>query len=825
LDDSRIERRLGRGITRRRLLEGGALATGLSSWAMAAATTATGQSGDGQRLWYDAPAAEWLQALPIGNGRLGAMVFGRVGQERLQLNIDTLHGGGPYDPANPESLAALPRVRELIDQGRYKEASELADRTMMGRPKWQAAFGSAGDLLLGFPGETGEPPSYHRELDLDAAIARVRYEVSGVQVQREAFVSAGDQVMVMSIRMKGSARQDFHVDYRHPGEARYGDGTFSGSASKSLHVPTGPIAPEATNAGGRPAGLRIAADGAQALLIQGTNVESAGIGPALRYAVRVRVVTDGQVAVEGDRLTVRGASHAMLVVAGETSYRRFDDVSGDPVAPVRERTEAAARNGLEALMADHLRRHRALYRRMSLRLGKPPARAPATNRRIQPPSAPLEPDFAVLYLSYARYLLISSSRPGSQPANLQGLWNEGNNPPWGSKYTININTEMNYWLAGPGNLHECVEPLLRMVEDLALTGAKTAQVQYGARGWVVHHNTDLWRATAPIDGPLWGLWPMGGAWLCLALWDEYQYQQDEALLRRLYPLMRGAVLFFLDALVEDPKGRGLVTSPSISPENPHGAGVAICAGPAMDRQILRDLFAAVLDAQQRLEVADTDFAESVSRARARLPADRIGAGGQLQEWLDDWDAQAPDQRHRHVSHLYGVFPSEQINVRDTPALVGAAKTTLNTRGDQSTGWATAWRLALWARLGEGDRAHAILQGLLSMERTYPNLFDAHPPFQIDGNFGGAAGMLEMLVQSWGGEIRLLPALPCAWPDGELRGVRARGGVEVDLAWSGGRAIRATFRGRPGAVLRVRHAGGLATLTLDAKGRAQWRPGA
>ncbi|HEY8975422.1 MAG TPA: glycoside hydrolase family 95 protein, partial [Burkholderiaceae bacterium] len=541
------------------------------------------------------------------------------------------------------------------------------------------------------------------------------------------------------------------------------------------------------------------------------------------YAVRVRVVTDGQVVVEGDRLSIRGARHALLLVAGETSYRRFDDVSGDPVAAVRDRTEVAASKGLDTLMAEHLASHRALYRRMTLRLGKPSAAAPPTDRRIRPPSDPLEPDFAVLYLNYARYLLISSSRPGGQPANLQGLWNEGNNPPWGSKYTININTEMNYWLAGPANLHECVEPLLRMVEDLAVTGARTARLQYGARGWVAHHNTDLWRATAPIDGPMWGLWPMGGAWLCLSLWDEFHYGQDDALLRRLYPLMRGAAEFFLDTLVEDPEGRGLVTSPSISPENAHGAGVAICAGPAMDRQILRDLFAAVLDAQRRCGVADDAFAESVSRARARLPADRIGAQGQLQEWLDDWDAQAPDQRHRHVSHLYGLFPSDQINVRDTPALVRAAKTTLNTRGDLSTGWATAWRLALWARLGDGQRALGILQGLLSTERTYPNLFDAHPPFQIDGNFGGAAGMLEMLVQSWGGEIRLLPALPAAWPEGELRGVRARGGVEIDLAWSKGRLTRAALRGRPGAVLRVRHAGGLMTLALDAEGKAQWPP--
>jgi alpha-L-fucosidase 2 len=802
-------------LRRRTLLMGSALGLALPPWAQAAAAGMKFAHSATDRLWYETPAPGWLHALPVGNGRLGAMVFGRVGQERLQLNIDTLHAGGPYDPTNPEALTALPRVRSLIDEGRYKEASDLAEAALMARPKWQMPFGSAGDLLLDFPGEPEDVSAYERELDLDAAVARVRYRSAGAQLSREVFASADDQVLVVSLRIDGPGRRDFHVDYRHPRDAEYGSVATAASASAPLR--------ESLHREARPASLRVAADGPHALLIEGSNVGSAGIAPALRYALRVRVVTDGQVAIEGDRLVVRGASHALLLVAGETSYVRFDDVSGDPVAAVRARSDAAAAKGLQRLRDGHLRGHRALYRRLSLRLGKAPSHPAATDRRIGPPSAPLDPDFAALYLNYARYLLIASSRPGGQPANLQGLWNEGNNPPWGSKYTININTEMNYWLAGPGNLHECTEPLLRLVEDLAVTGARTARMHYGARGWMAHHNTDLWRATAPIDGAFWGMWPLGGAWLCLSLWDEYQYQQDETLLRRIYPLMRGAALFFLDTLVEDPKGRGLVTSPSNSPENPHGAGVSICAGPAMDRQILRDLFDAVLVAHRRCGDADAAFAASVSRARARLPADRVSATGQLQEWLDDWDAQAPDQQHRHVSHLFAVFPSEQINLRDTPELARAAKATLNRRGDQSTGWATAWRLALWARLGEGDRAHGILQGLLSSERTYPNMFDAHPPFQIDGNFGGAAGILEMLVQSWGGEIRLLPALPTAWPEGALRGLRARGGVEVDLAWREGRPTHAVFRGRPGASLKIRHAGALQAVTLDAKGLARWSP--
>ncbi|HWW71553.1 MAG TPA: glycoside hydrolase family 95 protein, partial [Duganella sp.] len=457
------------------------------------------------------------------------------------------------------------------------------------------------------------------------------------------------------------------------------------------------------------------------------------------------------------------------------------------------------------------------FRRLSLRIGSNAAAARPTNERIAAVERRPDAALAALYVQYGRYLLMSSSRPGSQPANLQGLWNEGNNPPWGSKYTININTQMNYWPVESANLGECVEPLVRMVEDLSVTGAVTARKGYGARGWMAHHNTDLWRATAPIDGPKWGMWPCGGAWLCQALWEHYEYNPDQAYLRRVYPLLKGAALFFVDTLVEDPQGRGLVTSPSISPENEHHKGVATCAGPAMDRQIVRDLFGWTLKAHALLEDGDSAFAATLEAKRARLPADRIGAQGQLQEWLEDWDAGAPEQRHRHVSHLYAVYPSGQINVRDTPELIAAAKVTLDTRGDKSTGWATAWRLALWTRMGEGERAYSILQGLLGPERTYPNMFDSHPPFQIDGNFGGAAAILEMLVQSWGGEIHILAALPKAWPEGSLRGVRAKGGVELDLDWADGRMKRLRLRGKPHDKLQVRYRDRLIQVVLDKNG--------
>jgi alpha-L-fucosidase 2 len=556
------------------------------------------------------------------------------------------------------------------------------------------------------------------------------------------------------------------------------------------------------------------------LLITGHNIGDAGIPSGLQYALRVQLVGDGHILAQGDQVQVRGSRKLMLLIAGATSFVRYDDVSGDPVKQVRERTATAARLSYADLKQRHLRAHQAIFRRVALQIGAPGDDARPTNERIyQLPERP-DPALAALYVQYARYLLLASSRPGSEPANLQGRWNEGNYGPWGCKYTININTEMNYWIASPGNLGECVEPLLRMVEELSVTGQYTARTSYGARGWVAHQNTDLWRATAPVDGPRWGLWPCGGAWLCNTLWDHYEYHPSTALLKRLYAVMKGASLFFLDTLVEDPKGRGLITSPSLSPENQHRPDASLCAGPAMDRQILRDLFAHTLQAHAELKINDPAFEQDVRRARERLPADRIGAQGQLQEWLEDWDAKAPEQTNAHVSHLYAVYPSQQINRRDTPDLVAAAKKALTTRGDQASGWAMAWRLALWARLGDAEHAYAIMTSLLGPARTYPNMFDAHPPFQIDGNFGGATGILEMIVQSWGGEIHLLPALPKAWPQGAVKGVRARGGIEVDLAWADGVPKQLSLKGPPNKTVTLRLAGRNWQLKLDAAGRAR-----
>ena len=767
------------------------------------------QTNSALTLFYTNAAAQWTEALPIGNGRLGAMVFGGVEREHLQLNESTLWAGGPYDPNNPNARAALPKVRKLIFAGQYDDASRAISRDMMAEPLNQMPYETLGDLWLDFGANQAPADNYRRDLDLDTAVAGVSYTANGVHFKREIFASQADRVIVIQLSADQPRQLSFTVGLTTPQKAR-------------THLEFNTWMPSVENTNDA------------TLVMDGANAGAHGIRGALKFQARVRILKDAgnfEVRInQGDSLTVTKADKVTLLISAATSYKNYHDVTANPETIAKNQingayskwADAHARGASETLRSDHIAAHRALFRRVTLDLGETDAMKLPTDQRIAHFAEGNDPQLAALYFQFARYLLICCSRPGGQPATLQGLWNDSMTPPWDSKYTININTEMNYWPAETCNLSECVDPLTQMVLDLARTGARTAKVQYGARGWVAHHNTDLWRATAPVDGPQWGMWPMGGAWLCQNLWEHYQFTQDETYLNKIYPAMKGAAQFFLDTLVEEPVHHWLVTCPSLSPENANPAAqeTSITAGPTMDLEILRDLFDHCVQASDILGV-DKRFARRLMAARARLAPLQIGSAGQLQEWLQDLDLQSHDLHHRHVSHLYGLFPSAQIDMITEPDLTAAAKKSLEIRGDQATGWATAWRMNLWARLHDGDHAYRVLQFLLSPARTYPDLFDAHPPFQIDGNFGGASGIAEMLLQSQNNQIQLLPALPAAWPNGCVHGLCARGGFEVDLTWRDGQLTTAIIHSHAGNPIWLRYGQTTKFIRLE-KGRTyQW----
>ncbi|WP_431946888.1 glycoside hydrolase family 95 protein [Actinacidiphila sp. bgisy167] len=719
-------------------------------------------------LWYDKPAGQWLEALPLGNGRLGAMVFGGVDTEQLQLNEDTLWAGGPYEPANPRGLAALPEIRRRVFAGEWSAAQSLIDSSFMGTPVGELMYQTVGNLRLTVPG-AGEVTGYRRELNLDTAVATTTYARGGVTYRREVFASHPDQVIVVRLTADTRGSLSFTAAFDSPQQVR----TDS---------------PDPMTVG-----------------LEGTGQTREGVTGQVRFRALVRAHTEGgTVSSANGTLTVNGADAVTLLVSVGTSYNDYQDASGDHRARAEGPLNAAGGTPYGRLRSRHVADHRALFRRVTLDLGTTEAAGAPTDRRVAAFAQGDDPQLVALHYQYGRYLLIASSRPGTQPANLQGIWNDQLSPPWDSKYTININTEMNYWPAPSTNLLECWEPIFALLDDLAEAGQKTARVQYGADGWVAHHNTDAWRGTAPVDGAFWGMWPTGGAWLATSVWEHYRFTGDREALRRRLPVVEGAVRFFLDSLVPDPGTGHLVTCPSVSPENAHHGGVSVCAGPTMDNQILRDLFDGYLAACDAL--GDTSpYADLVRAARAQLPPMKIGALGQLQEWQDDWDAGAPERQHRHVSHLYGLHPSNQITKRGTPDLFQAALKTLELRGDAGTGWSLAWKINFWARAEDGARSYKLLGDLLTPGRTAPNLFDLHPPFQIDGNFGATAGVTEWLLQSHTDEVHLLPALPPQLPDGRVTGLLARGGLTVDLTWRDGTLSQARLTARHGGTVRLRTA--------------------
>ena len=734
------------------------------------------QSNQNLKLWYKQPSGtKWENALPIGNGRQAAMIYGNVEKEIIQLNEHTVWSGSPNRNDNPEALAALPEIRKMIFEGNHKEAEKLANKAIITKKSHGQMFQPVGNLNLSFEGHNNYT-DYYRELDIEKAISTTSYVVNGVTYTREAFASFADRVIVLRLTASKAGSLAFTTNYSSPHKIKQ----FS---VKNFD-----------------------------LQINGTTSDQDGVKGMVEFKGITRIrLEGGKIAKTDTSLSISGATAATIFISIASNFNNYHDISGDEEKRAEDYMNKAFVKTFATLKAEHIKGYQKYFNRVKLDLGTTDATKLPTDERLNNFRNTNDPQMVALYYQFGRYLLISSSQPGGQAANLQGIWNNRLTPPWDSKYTININAEMNYWPAEKTNLSELHEPFLKMVQELSITGQKTAKDMYGARGWMAHHNTDIWRATGAIDGAFWGMWTAGGGWVSQHLWEHYLYTGDKAFLASAYPALKGAAQFYVDFLIPHPnKNNWLVVNPGNSPENAPAAhdGSSLDAGVTMDNQIVFDVFNTAIRAAQILK-KDASFIDTLRMMRAKLPPMHIGQHNQLQEWLDDIDD--PNDKHRHISHLYGLYPSNQISAYRTPELFEASKNSLIYRGDVSTGWSMGWKVNWWAKLQDGNHAYKLIQNQLTPignERgaggTYNNLFDAHPPFQIDGNFGCTSGITEMLMQSDDGAIHLLPALPDVWPSGNISGLKARGGFEIlQMVWKDSKLIKLVVKSSLGGNLRLR----------------------